>query len=110
MKKMLYLAAAILLIFTISSCQKKEEKSEKLTPMNAPAKYGETMGRALKKSKAMGDILYLKNKINTFQIQEGRYPSSLQELVDKGYIEKLPAPPEGMKFVYDPSTGNVDVR
>jgi competence protein ComGC len=37
----------------------------------------------------------LKNKINTFQIQEGRYPNSLDELVEKGYIEKLPEPPEG---------------
>ena len=94
----------------LTSCSKKKEESEKLTPLNAPAKYGETMGRALKKSKAMGDILYLKNKINTFQIQEGRYPSSLEELVRKGYIDQIPEPPEGMKFVYDPKTGNVDVR
>lgn len=109
MRKILYFLIPLLL-FILPSCQKKEEKSKKLTPLNAPGKYGEVMGRTLKKSKAMGDMLYLKNKINTFQIQEGRYPSSLQELIDKGYIEKLPTPPEGMKFVYDPSTGKVDVR
>jgi hypothetical protein len=95
----------ILLIFV--SCSKKKEE---LTPLNAPKKYGETMGRAMKKAKAMDDILYLKNKINTFQIQEGRYPNSLDELVEKGYIEKLPQPPEGMKFVYDPKTGSVEVK
>jgi len=98
----------ILLFFT--SCSKKKEKTDNLTPLNAPTKYGEVMDRALKKSKAMNDILYLKNKINTFQIQFGSYPSSLEELVEKGIIEKLPQPPEGMKFVYDPKTGSIDVK
>jgi len=105
MKKTLFLI--LILVFTFS-CSKK--KKEELTPLNAPMKYGETMGRAMKKAKTMDEILYLKNKINTFQIQEGRYPNSLDELVEKGYIEKLPQPPEGMKFVYDPKTGNVEVK
>lgn len=97
----------LLLLFT--SCGKKKS-SETLTPLNAPAKYGEVMGRALKKSKAMQDILYLKNKINTFQIQEGRFPNSLEEIKAKGYIDKLPEPPAGMKFVYDSTTGKVIVQ
>ncbi len=104
MKKTLFLI--LLLVFTFSCNKKKEE----LTPLNAPMKYGETMGKAIKKAKAMDEILYLKNKINTFQIQEGRYPNSLEELVEKGYIEKLPEPPEGMKFYYNPKTGNVEVK
>jgi hypothetical protein len=54
MKKILFLI--LLLAFTFS-CSKK--KKEELTPLNAPAKYGETMGRAMKKAKAMDEILYL---------------------------------------------------
>lgn len=106
MKKYSFLFLLVFLIFP--SC--KKEKKDELTPLNAPLKYGETMERAMKKAKAMEDILYLKNKINTFQIQEGRYPKSLDELVEKGYIEKLPSPPKGMQFVYDPKTGKIDVR
>jgi hypothetical protein len=105
MKRMIFLI--LILIFNFS-CSKK--KNEELTPLNAPAKYGETMGRAMKKAKGMNEVLYLKDKINMFQVQEGRYPNSLNELVEKGYIDKLPEPPEGMKFVYDPKTGNIDVR
>lgn len=98
----------ILCLFISSGCSKK--KKEELTPLNAPLKYGETIGRTVKKAKAMDDILYLKNKINTFHIQEGRYPKSLEELVEKGYIEKLPSPPEGMQFVYDSKTGDITLK
>ncbi len=102
------LTTILILIFFFSfGCSKKKEE---LTPLNAPLKYGETMGKTMKKAKAMDEILYLKNKINTFQIQEGRNPKNLEELVEKGYIEKLPQPPEGMQFVYDAKTGNVSVK
>lgn len=99
----------VILCLGLAACSKKEKKEE-LTPFNALEKYGGVMSTAMKKSKAMDDVLYLKNKINTFQIQEGRYPSSLNELVEKGYIEKLPEPPKGMSLKYDPSTGDVSVE
>jgi hypothetical protein len=116
MKKYLSICVVIFLAVFMISCGRKEsetkteEGGKKLTPVNAPSKYGEVMGRALKKSKAMDDLLYLRNKINTFQIQEGRYPYTLQELVEKGLTEQLPEPPEGMKFVYQPDSGKVSVQ
>ncbi|HDN97698.1 MAG: hypothetical protein DRP67_04510 [Candidatus Omnitrophota bacterium] len=97
-------------LFSLTSCSKKKEKSEELTPLNAPAKYGETLGRALKKAEGLKEVIYLRNKINTFQIEEGRYPNSLEELVEKGYIDEIPRPPKGMEFVYDPKTGSLEVR
>ncbi len=100
----------LVLLPVMVSCSRKEKPADELTPMNAVEKYGGVMGNALKKSKAMDAELYLKNKINTFQIQEGRYPSSLDELVEKKYLEKLPEPPRGMVFQYDPSTGKVSAR
>lgn len=96
--------------FLMLSCNRKESSEEELTPLNAPKKYGKVLGGALKKSKAMDSILYMKNKINSFHVQEARYPASLNELVEKGHIEKLPELPEGMRFVYDPSTGKIDAK
>ncbi|MCM8760332.1 MAG: hypothetical protein NC832_01250 [Candidatus Omnitrophica bacterium] len=98
------------LILSSVSCNRKKKTEEELTPFNAIEKYGGVMGSAMKKSKAMDDVLYLKNKINTFQVQEGRYPYSLNELVEKKYIDRLPEPPKGMSFRYDHSTGNVSVQ
>ncbi len=102
----LFLVVSLLAV----SCNRKKKPEEGLTPMNAVEKYGGVMSKTLKKSKAMDDVLYMKNKINTFQIQEGRYPNSLNELVEKGYLDNLPEPPKGMAFHYEPSTGKVDVR
>ena len=109
-KKVIRVLCVLFILLSFVSCSRKKKAEEELTPFNAVEKYGGVMGTALKKSKAMDDVLYLKNKINTFQIQEGRYPSSLNELVEKKYIEELPQPPKGMTFHYDPSTGSVDVR
>ncbi|HOK56060.1 MAG TPA: hypothetical protein PKV21_03035 [bacterium] len=112
MKKNVLISAisVIIVLVFISGCGKKKE--EELTPLNAPLKYGEVMSKTMKKAKAMDGVIYLKNKINTFQIQEGRYPYSLDELVEKGYIKKeeMPKPPEGMKFVYNPKTGEITVK
>ncbi|MCM8817928.1 MAG: hypothetical protein NC915_00355 [Candidatus Omnitrophica bacterium] len=105
MNKFLGLFFCLLIFF---GCSK--EKKEELTPLNAPKKYFETIDRAKKKAEGMDEVLYLKNKIVTFQIQEGRNPNSLEELVEKGYIEKLPTPPKGMNFVYDPKTGAVSIK
>ncbi|MGI6595783.1 MAG: hypothetical protein ACOX1Z_03720 [Candidatus Ratteibacteria bacterium] len=101
----------IILLFCLGlvSCGKKEQKEE-LTPLNAIEKYGGVMGNALKKTKAMDNTLYLKNKIITFQRQEGRYPYSLDELVEYKLIKELPEPPTGMSFRYDPTTGSIGVQ
>jgi len=109
-KKIFCIALALLVSLGMASCKKKEKPADGLTPMNALEKYGGVMGSALKKSKAMDDVLYMKNKINTFQIQEGRYPYSLNELVEKKYLEKLPEPPKGATFHYDASSGTVEAK
>jgi hypothetical protein len=44
-----------------------------------------------------------------FNVDEGRYPKSLQELVDKKYIGQIPPAPYGKKLDYDPATGVVKV-
>jgi hypothetical protein len=109
MKKILpvlvVLSAALLV-----SCGKKEKPEEDLNIMNAAEKYGGVMSKTLKKSKAMDDMLYMKNKINTFHVQEGRYPYSLNELVEKKYLDSVPEPPTGMAFHYDSSTGKIDIK
>lgn len=108
--KILKCALLIAVSLMMGACKRKENSADELTPMNALEKYGGVMGSALKKSKAMDDVLYMKNKINTFQIQEGRYPYSLNELVEKKYLEKMPEPPKGATFHYDASTGKVEVK
>ena len=55
------------------------------------------------------DSVNLSQAIQMFQAQEERNPKSLNELVSSGYLHRLPQPPPGMKFDYDPKTGQVKV-
>lgn len=55
------------------------------------------------------DTAALNSEVNLFNVQEGRYPKDLNELVTKGYLGKLPDAPVGMKINYDSSQGKVTV-
>ena len=107
MKKITLLLAITFLVAGFVSCSRKSRSTsgENLNPVNAPQKYGEVMGKAYQKAKAMNAILPLKQLIEAFYVKENRYPSSLQELKDKGYTKELPQPPAGTRFNYDPATG-----
>ncbi|MFA5645845.1 MAG: hypothetical protein WDA18_05765 [Candidatus Ratteibacteria bacterium] len=97
------------LCFSMVGCGKKPSDQE-LNPLNAAEKYGKVMSKTLKKAQSTDNVLYIKNKINTFHVQEGRYPHSLEELVEKGDMDAIPTPPKGMKYVYNPSTGSLTVQ
>lgn len=103
MKKIRFLCEIIILVFLIfGGCNKKERAGN--------FEYKKTIDEKIKKIKAIDEITYLKNKINTFYRQEGRYPNSLNELVEKGYIENLPNPPSGTEFIYDSKTGSITIK
>lgn len=55
------------------------------------------------------DVTSLNEELQLFNAQEGHYPKDLDELVTQHYLGKLPAPPAGMKFVYDATQGKVSV-
>lgn len=54
------------------------------------------------------DVSYLNQALQLFNVQEGRYPKTLDELTPK-YVAKLPDPPLGYKLNYDAAKGEVTV-
>ena len=54
------------------------------------------------------DVSYLNQAIQLFNVQEGRYPKTLDELTPK-YVAQLPTPPLGYKLNYDATKGEVTV-
>ena len=52
----------------------------------------------------------LQNAIKQFHAVEGRYPKTLNELITEGYFQRPPRPPRGMKYTYNPKTGQVGVQ
>ena len=76
--------------------------------VTAPVDY---LGAAVQAQKNMTktiDVSYLNQAIQQFNVQEGRYPRTLQELVPN-YVAKIPTPPYGYKTDYDAERGTVKV-
>ena len=51
----------------------------------------------------------LTQAVNSFQAMEGRYPYTLDELVQYGYLYQVPQLPPGRQYAYDNVTGKVTV-
>jgi competence protein ComGC len=74
----------------------------------ATGPQGETVDRAKVMEDKARDAMNLagaeslKSPISAFQTAKGRYPASLEELRDAGYIGQIPP-----NVDYDPSTGEV---
>ena len=70
--------------------------------LGAVAKGKHTAGNKL-------SMVGIQQAIQTYQAQEGKLPKDLQDLVKAGVMSALPSAPQGMKFQYDPQTGDVKV-
>ena len=89
---------------TIAGCG-----DQKSNPVTAPLEY---VGTAVKQQQSAIKTVYttaLNQAVQLFNVQEGRLPKDLNELVEKKYIRKLPDAPAGMKLSYDADAGKVTV-
>jgi hypothetical protein len=107
-----FLVACCLLF---GGCGKKEEAKNLLTnnvsgnPLTAPVDYLGAVNQARKSAVRRIDTASLQNAINLFNAQEDRYPSDLNELAQKRYIQAVPELPAGSRFVYDSRTGEIRI-
>ncbi|MEK7676592.1 MAG: hypothetical protein AAB676_12240 [Verrucomicrobiota bacterium] len=111
---LLLVSACVILV----GCSKKETAPAP-TPTNAPAASGNPITApvdylgAVAKAKTVAektiDTAALKQHIQLFYAQEGRFPKDLNELVKEKYIPSLPPAPHGMKFSYDAAKGEIKI-
>ena len=55
------------------------------------------------------DVTSVNQAIQLFNVERGRYPKDLNELVQEKFIAKIPAAPYGMKIMYDANSGKASV-
>ena len=77
------------------------------SPLTAPVDYLGTVGNAKLKAEKTVDLASINRAIQMFQVDKGRFPKDLNELVTEKFLPKLPDAPYGMKFVYDANIGTV---
>ena len=78
-------------------------------PATAPGGYLGTLAKGQQLAVKTIDVTSLNQEIQLFNVQEGRNPKDLDELVTMKYLGALPHPPAGMKLVYDAAQGKVTV-
>jgi hypothetical protein len=77
--------------------------------LTAPVDYLAAAARAQQAAVKTVDTVALTQAIQLFQVEHGRYPKDLNELVQSKNIPQIPVPPYGTKLDYNPDTGEVKV-
>ena len=104
---------ALALAFTFAICLVGcgEKPSLSATATNAPANnrgdYLSTITRAEQSAIKTVDTTALASAIAMFQVDKGRWPKDLNELVTEKFIPKIPEVPFGSKIEYDANAGTV---
>ena len=74
-------------------------------PLLAPVDYVGTAVRVKQAATRTVDTAGLNQAIQLFNVQEGRFPKDLNELVEQKYIARIPEPQRGMRLEYDAAKG-----
>ena len=83
------------------------EKSSSLA--TAPVDYLNTAVKAEQNTVKQIDTTSLEKAVQLFNVDKGRYPKDLNELVQERYYATLPPVPYGNKLDYDANSGRVRV-
>ena len=79
------------------------------TAATAPVDYLNASVKAEQRAVKVVDTTALEKAIQLFNVDKGRYPSDLNELVQERYYSTLPPVPYGNKLAYDANSGRVSI-
>lgn len=94
---------------TNGSAAQADTNSSGAGVITAPVDYLGVLAKAKQRAVKTTDLAQINQAIQVFQTEKGRYPKSLDELVQDKYLAGIPAAPYGTKLVYNPATGQVSV-
>jgi Rieske Fe-S protein len=77
--------------------------------LTAPVDYLDAAAKAKQKTVKTIDTASLDKAIQLFNVEKGRNPKDLNELVSEKFIKEIPAAPYGSRIDYDPNSGRVSV-
>jgi hypothetical protein len=115
MKKMLSLSFAALVL--AAGCGKDPGSPAASTNaaaggdslVTAPVDYLSTITKQQQNAVKAIDVAAVNKAIQQFQVEQGRNPKDLNELVEQKCLPQIPKTPHGTRLEYDASTGTVKV-
>jgi hypothetical protein len=108
MKKIVLLVSPLLLLV---GCQENGSAVREgvREGVEAPSRYVGANIRAQQQAQVTAALNSVNGAVRMFHTTEGRYPQSLNELVQRNYLATLPDLPRGVSYAYDARTGQVSV-
>jgi len=108
---------ALILLSLAVGCGDNKSSSQNATntasssgnPLTAPVDYLAAAGKAQQSAVKTVDTTALNQAIQLFNVDKGRNPKDLNELVKEKFLTEIPPVPYGMKLVYDEQQGKVSV-
>jgi outer membrane murein-binding lipoprotein Lpp len=109
MKPVYSIVAATLGVLLIAGCDNNSGSGSASTTVSTnPADINNPLVNAKRTADKTIDVSYLNQAVQLFNVQEGRYPKTLEELTPR-YVAQLPTPPLGYMLNYDAVKGEVTV-
>ena len=110
-------AVGVAVILGLAGCGQKSATPANATnttsnagnPLDAPGDYLRGMAKGEQSAVKTVDTASINQAIQLFNVDQGRNPKDLNELVEKKYLPKIPDAPYGMKIAYDATAGTVKV-
>src|SRR6266705_2539741 len=116
MNKIKLLLPSIIGVWLIAGCGDKSSSGAGTNATSsggsiatAPADYLNAAVKGQQKAVKVVDTASLNKAIQLFNVEKGRYPKDLNELVQEKFIPQIPDVPYGTKLVYDAASGKVSV-
>jgi hypothetical protein len=102
------LAAASAILLLAGCGDNSNSQGQSQVQSTNPADVNNPLVNAKRTADKTLDVSYLNQAVQLFNVQEGRYPKTLDELTPK-YVAKIPDAPLGYKINYDETKGEVTV-
>ncbi len=109
MKIPVYLSIAAVAFLTGCGNDSNKPAQTSGSPLDTRGDYLSTLAKGEISAVKTVDTVSLNQAIQMFNVQEGRFPKDLDELVKSKLVGEIPAAPAGMKIVYDSTAGQVKV-
>ena len=112
-----HLGLVIIAALLLAGCSdKSNQASNSATQTNtsgsvvtAPVDYLKAVAKDQQSAVKTIDTTSIDKAIQLFNVDKGRNPTDLNELVQQKYLPEIPATPYGTKLVYDAQAGKVSV-
>jgi len=78
-------------------------------PLTAPVDYIGSVHQASVRATQTIDRVQLQQAIEQFRLLEGKPPEELKQLVEAGFLAKVPVAPKGMRVDYQAQSGRVEI-